>query len=109
MNRPYLESDGYTIILPVRPKFSIPIEGDVSISVLLDQNELQGFAPNILQFAPPITVDVLKVCADRAFVSLLFMPDFDFGGDFNLIALDFGANVKYRADALMLLDILDWD
>ncbi|KAJ4961575.1 hypothetical protein NE237_021485 [Protea cynaroides] len=137
MNRPYLESDGYKIILPVRPKFSIPIEGDISISVLvrwrdenkfacifekgkLDQNELQGFAPNILQFAPPITLNILKVHADRAFISLLFMPDFNFEGDFSLlvhadrsrvfgIALDFGVNVRSKTDALLLLSVLDWD
>ncbi|KAJ4962029.1 hypothetical protein NE237_021939 [Protea cynaroides] len=102
------------MILPLKPNFSTPLRCSVSVSVLVGRRDINklGYAPNFLRFAPTISWNILKICSDRAFVTLLFMPERSGGTiEFRIFGtvLDFGVDVKCEYDALLLLRILDWD
>ncbi|XP_043724409.1 F-box protein At5g39250-like [Telopea speciosissima] len=125
MLRFHLESPDYKMIIPVEPKFSIPLCQTISVSVLvgrsdtnkvacivykslfdyIDRTAYRALAFDYLEFSPEHPF----ISGIRAWVSLLFMED---GGDGLIdvfgIELDFCDVANSEEKVLWLLDMLDW-
>ncbi|XP_043707513.1 F-box protein At5g39250-like [Telopea speciosissima] len=125
MLRFHLEGPEYKMIIPVEPKFNIPLSQTVSVSVLvgrrdnnkvacivnksffdyIDRTAYRALAFDYLDFSPVYPF----ISGIRAWVSLLFMED---GGDGVIdvfgFELDFCDVANSENEVLWLLDMLDW-
>lgn len=120
-----LEGPECRMILPVEPRFKLPLSQTVSFSVLagrkdsnkvaciinksmfdyIDRTGYKAMAFDYLHFSP----DHPFIPGIRAWISLLFMEDRNEGViDVFGIEMDFCDAAKSRDEVLWLLDILDW-
>ncbi|KAJ4960855.1 hypothetical protein NE237_020765 [Protea cynaroides] len=124
----HLKGPEHKMIIPVEPKFSVPLSQTISVSVLVgqkggntnkvacivnkslfdyvDRTAYRALAFDYLDFSPPV---YLFMSGIRAWVSLLFLED---GGDGVIdvfgIELDFCDAANSEDEVLWLLDMLDW-
>ncbi|XP_022869014.1 F-box protein At5g39250-like [Olea europaea var. sylvestris] len=123
--RSHLEGPACRMTLPVEPRFNVPFDQTVSVSVLVsrkdsnkvaciinksvfdytDRSAFRALAFDYLDISPahPFVSDI------RAWVSLLFM-DHDNDGIIDVfgIEVDFCDAASSEEEVLSLLDILDW-
>ncbi|XP_071915250.1 F-box protein At5g39250-like isoform X1 [Coffea arabica] len=122
----HLEGSGYKMILPVEPRFTIPLSHSVSVSVLvvrkdsnkvaciidksvfdyIDRTAYRALAFDYLDISPsnPFVSEI------RAWISLLFLDNGNNEGIIDVfgIELDFCDAANSEEEVLWLLDILDW-
>ncbi|XP_059659296.1 F-box protein At5g39250 [Cornus florida] len=125
MLRFHLEGPEYKMVLPVEPKFTIPLCQTVSVSLLverkdsnraaciinksifdyIDRTAYRALAFDYLDFSPEHPF----VSGIRAWISLLFMDNGSEGViDVFGIEIDFCDAANSKEEVLWLLDILDW-
>ncbi|KAF6171359.1 hypothetical protein GIB67_009507 [Kingdonia uniflora] len=121
----YLEGPDYKMMLPVQPRFTVPLNHTVSVSVLvgqkntgkiacivnksmfdyIDRTSYRALAFSYLDFSPAYPF----ISGIRAWVSLLFMGDENDGViDVFGIEMDFNDVANSEEEVLWLLDMLDW-
>ncbi|MQL85349.1 hypothetical protein Taro_017863 [Colocasia esculenta] len=123
--RAYLDGPDHKMLMPVEPRFTIPREQTVSVSILVgrrdnskvacivnragfgyvDWNAFRALAYEYLNFAPNHPF----VSGIRAWVSLLFMArGSDEAADVFGMEIDFCDAASSENEVLWLLDMLDW-
>ncbi|KAI5665719.1 hypothetical protein M9H77_15572 [Catharanthus roseus] len=123
--RYHLEGPEYKMILPVEPRFTVPLSQSVSVSVLvgrkdskkvariidksvfdyIDRTAYRALAFDYLDFSPsyPFVSEI------RAWITLLFMDSGHEGViDVFGIEMDFCDAANSAEEVLWLLDMLDW-
>uniref|UniRef100_A0A1D1YU18 F-box protein At5g39250 n=1 Tax=Anthurium amnicola TaxID=1678845 RepID=A0A1D1YU18_9ARAE len=121
----YLDGPDYKMMMPVEPRFTIPKEQTVNVSVLVGRhdnnkiasivnqarfdyvewNAFRALAYEYLNFAPSYPF----VSGVRAWISLLFMArGSEDATDVFGIEIDFGDAASSENEVLWLLDMLDW-
>ncbi|XP_041007822.1 F-box protein At5g39250 [Juglans microcarpa x Juglans regia] len=125
MLRFHLEGPEYKMTLPVEPRFTVPMNQTVSVSVLverkdsnrvariidksmfdyIDRTAHRAMAFDYLEFSPSHPF----ISGIRAWISLLFMEDGNEGVlDVFGIEMDFCDAATSKEEVLWLLDMLDW-